>query len=182
MGLLDFFKRDKKQVARRNYAAASKSRLFADFNASNRSADSEIRWALRDLRNRSRDLERNNEYFKRYLQLLRTNVVGENGFRLQLRARDLNGKIDMTGNNIIEGAWAEFSRLGGPTVDGQMSMIDLSNHIISSVARDGEVFLQIIKRPFLRHGIALMIIEPDRIDEDKTSCCLLCFNRSSWRL
>jgi lambda family phage portal protein len=166
MGLLDFFKRDKKQVARRNYAAASKRRLFADFNASNRSADSEIRWALRDLRNRSRDLERNNEYFKRYLQLLRTNVVGENGFRLQLRARDLNGKIDMTGNNIIEGAWAEFSRLGGPTVDGQMSMIDLSNHIISSVARDGEVFLQIIKRPFLRHGIALMIIEPDRIDED----------------
>jgi lambda family phage portal protein len=166
MGLLDFFKRDKKPVARRNYAAASKSRLFADFNASNRSADSEIRWALRDLRNRSRDLERNNEYFKRYLQLLRTNVVGENGFRLQLRARDLNGKIDMTGNNIIEGAWAEFSRLGGPTVDGQMSMIDLSNHIISSVARDGEVFLQIIKRPFLRHGIALMIIEPDRIDED----------------
>ena len=135
MGLLDFFKRDKKPVARRNYAAASKSRLFADFNASNRSADSEIRWALRDLRNRSRDLERNNEYFKRYLQLLRTNVVGENGFRLQLKARNPDGSIDMGGNNIIEGAWAEFCRMGGATVDGGMSMIDLSNHIISEIGR-----------------------------------------------
>ena len=140
MGVLDLFKRSKKKPQRRNYQAAAKGRLFADFTGSNRSADSEIRWALEELRNRSRDLERNNEYFRRYLQLLRTNVVGNNGFRLQVRATNADGTQDVPGSQMIEAAWAEFSRLGGPTVDGKMSLIDLENHVITGMARDGEVF------------------------------------------
>lgn len=136
-----------------------------DFKGSNKSADAEIRWSLRDLRNRSRDLERNNEYARRYLQLLQTNIVGENGFRLQLKGRNIDGTIDMAGNNIIEAAWEEFSRLGGSTVDGKMSMTDLSNHVIRGMARDGEVFLHIVNKNYLRHGIGVQIIEPDRVDE-----------------
>ena len=167
MGVFDFLKRQKSTPRKRNYAAASKGRLFADFVGSNRSADSEIRWALPDIRNRSRDLERNNEYFRRYLQLLRVNVVGEGGFNLQVRGRNPDKSMDSAGNAIVEGAWAEFCRMGGPTVDGRMSMIDLCNHIITGVARDGEVFLQIVKGNFLRHGIAVQIVEPDRIDDEK---------------
>ena len=168
MGIMDIFRRSNKaKPSKRNYAAAAKGRLFADFVGSNRSADSEIRWALRDIRNRSRDLERNNEYFRRYLQLLRVNVVGENGFNVQVRGRNPDNSLDRAGNNIIEGAWSEFSRMGGPTVDGKMSMVDLCNHIITGMARDGEVFLQIVKGNYLRHGIAVQIIEPDRVDEEK---------------
>ena len=165
MGLLSFFKRTKSAPAKRDYLAASKGRLYMDFKGSNKSADSEIRWSLRDLRNRSRDLERNNEYARRYLQLLQTNIVGENGFRLQLKGRNIDGTIDMAGNNIIEAAWEEFSRLGGPTVDGKMSMTDLSNHVIRGMARDGEVFLHIVNKNYLRHGIGVQIIEPDRVDD-----------------
>ena len=53
MGLLDMFKKPVKPrgIQKRNYAAAARWRLFADFNGSNRSADSEIRWALNELRN-----------------------------------------------------------------------------------------------------------------------------------
>lgn len=165
MGLLSFFTRTKAVPAKRDYLAASKGRLYMDFKGSNKSADAEIRWSLRDLRNRSRDLERNNEYARRYLQLLQTNIVGENGFRLQLKGRNIDGTIDMAGNNIIEAAWEEFSRLGGPTVDGKMSMTDLSNHVIRGMARDGEVFLHIVNKNYLRHGIGVQIIEPDRVDE-----------------
>ena len=168
MVIMDIFRRSNKaKPSKRNYAAAAKGRLFADFVGSNRSADSEIRWALRDIRNRSRDLERNNEYFRRYLQLLRVNVVGENGFNVQVRGRNPDNSLDRAGNNIIEGAWREFSRMGGPTVDGKMSMVDLCNHIITGMARDGEVFLQIVKGNYLRHGIAVQVIEPDRVDEEK---------------
>jgi len=165
MGLLSFLKRTKAVPAKRDYAAASKGRLYMDFKGSNKSADAEIRWSLRDLRNRSRDLERNNEYARRYLQLLQTNIVGESGFRLQLKGRNIDGTIDMAGNNIIEAAWEEFSRLGGPTVDGKMSMTDLSNHVIRGMARDGEVFLHIVNKNYLRHGIGVQIIEPDRVDD-----------------
>lgn len=168
MGLLDIFKKQPKPkgMQTRNYAAASKGRLFADFIGSNRSADSEIRWALNELRNRSRDLERNNEYFRRYLHLLRTNVVGNNGFRLQVKAVNPDNSMDVSGSQIIENAWSEFSRLGGPTVDGRMSMIDLTMHVIAGMARDGEVFMRIVKSRSLRHGIAVQIIEPDRVDEE----------------
>jgi len=166
MGLLDLFRRQDKAAQKRSYAAVNKGRLFADFMASSRSADSEIRWALDDLRNRSRDLERNNEYFRRYLQLLRTNVVGENGFRLQIKATNPDGSPDSAGSKIVESAWSEFSRMGGPTVSGKMSLIDLENHVISAVARDGEVFLRIVRNRILRHGIAVQIIEPDRVDEE----------------
>ena len=165
MGLLDFFKRTKTATSKRDYLAASKGRLYMDFKGSNKSADAEIRWNLRDLRNRSRDLERNNEYARRYLQLLQTNIVGESGFRLQLKGRNIDGTIDMAGNNIIEAAWDEFCRLGGPTVDGKMSMTDLDNHVIRGMARDGEVFLHIVNKNYLRHGIGVQIIEPDRVDE-----------------
>lgn len=165
MGLLSFFTRTKSASAKRDYLAASKGRLYMDFKGSNKSADAEIRWSLRDLRNRSRDLERNNEYARRYLQLLQTNIVGESGFRLQLKGRNIDGTIDMAGNNIIEAAWEDFCRLGGPTVDGKMSMTDLSNHVIRGMARDGEVFLHIVNKNYLRHGIGVQIIEPDRVDE-----------------
>ena len=165
MGLLSFLKRTKAVPAKRDYLAASKGRLYMDFKGSNKSADAEIRWSLRDLRNRSRDLERNNEYARRYLQLLQTNIVGENGFRLQLKGRNIDGTIDMAGNNIIEAAWEDFCRLGGPTVDGKMSMTDLSNHVIRGMARDGEVFLHIVNKNYLRHGIGVQIIEPDRVDD-----------------
>lgn len=165
MGLMDVFKRNKAVKSKRSYLAASKSRIFADFNASQRSPDSEIRWSLVEMRSRSRDLERNNEYMRRYLQLLKTNVVGEGGIRLQLKARNDDNSLDISGNNIIEGAWSEFCRLGGPTVDGQMSMIDLLAHIICSTARDGEVFLRIVRRQDMRHGIGFQVLEPDVVDE-----------------
>jgi lambda family phage portal protein len=168
MGILDFFSKPKKAKGfqRRNYAAAARNRLMADFIGSNRSADSEIRWSLNELRNRSRDLERNNEYFRRYLQLLQTNVVGNNGFNLQVSAVNPDGSPDSPGSQIIENAWREFGRRGGPTVDGKMSLIDLEAHVIRAVKRDGEVFLRIVKNRTFRHGIALQIIEPERVDEE----------------
>ena len=67
MAIFDIFKpkTDKKgKVFKRSYAANNTSSLFNDFKASERSADSELRPALRRIRSRSRDLARNNEYAK----------------------------------------------------------------------------------------------------------------------
>jgi lambda family phage portal protein len=47
-----------------------------------------------------------------------------------------------------------------------MSLIDLEAHVIRAVKRDGEVFLRIVKNRTFRHGIALQIIEPERVDEE----------------
>jgi capsid protein len=93
MAFSDFFKRkvEPAKTQKRHYSAAGQNRLLHDFVGSERSADSELRPALRSLRARSRDLARNNEYVKRYFELLKANVVGDRGFTLQVKARSSSG-------------------------------------------------------------------------------------------
>ncbi len=79
------FNRKAKPIKQRGYNGAQGGRLFADFITSQRSADSEIRFNLKTLRDRCRDLSRNNEYARRYLHLIRTNVIGDRGITLQKR-------------------------------------------------------------------------------------------------
>lgn len=154
-------------VARRNYHAASTSRLFADFMSSSGSADAELKPNLVLMRNRSRELARNDVYTRRYLNLMKTNVIGDNGMTLQVKARNLNGALDGIGNDIIEQAWFEFGRKGSCTADGRMSWVDLQKYCVEAVKRDGEAFFQIIRNRGFKHGIAFKPIEADLIDEQK---------------
>jgi lambda family phage portal protein len=152
----------------RNYAAANIGRLFADFNASAASADSELLGSLERMRNRARDLERNEPLVRHFLDLLKTNVVGPNGMRLQVKARNQpSGQLDEVGNRIIEEAWDRFCRYGNPTPCGQYSMKTLANLAIVAAARDGEAFFQIIRNRDLVHGFGLHPFEPDLVDERK---------------
>lgn len=152
---------------KRSYHAANTGRLFADFMASSKSADSELKSDLVTMRNRSRALARDDVYVKRYLTLLETNVVGDKGVTLQVKARNTDGSLDVIGNDIIENAWYQFSLKGNCTADGRLSWIDLQKLVMSTVARDGEIFIQIVKNNSFAHGIAFHPVEADQIDEQK---------------
>lgn len=154
-------------VRKRSYHAANTGRLFADFMASSKSADSELKSDLVTMRNRSRALARDDVYVKRYLTLLETNVVGDKGVTMQVKARNTDGSLDVIGNDIIENAWYKFGLKGNCTADGRLSWIDLQKLVISTVARDGEIFVQIVKNNSFEHGIAFHPVEADQIDEQK---------------
>ena len=114
MGIFDRFKGKKpeeKKVFKRSYHAASPSRLFADYIESERSPDSELYPVIARMRARSRDLARNNEYARRYFNLLKTNVVGQHGFKLQVKALDPRGALDTDGNQSIETAFKTWGKL-----------------------------------------------------------------------
>ena len=71
----------KKEVSKkprfaRSYTGAKASRLLADFLSPSSSADKELRPALRTLRDRSRQLARNEPYANRALQIFKTNIIG----------------------------------------------------------------------------------------------------------
>ena len=176
MGLFDFLlpqrqadielvKRGRKR--RRSYAGANQGRLFSDFIGSSSSADSELRASLPVLRNRSRDLARNNEYAKRFLNLIRTNVVGEKGFTLQVRATNDDRSLDAAGNTILENAFKAWGRLGNCEVSGRMSWLDCQRYVCETLARDGEVFIKFVQNKRFRDGFALQFIEAELIDQDK---------------
>lgn len=154
------------RIGRRNYAAAQINRLTEGWTTSNLSANAEIQGGLDNLRARSRQLARDNDYVKKFIALVATNVVGPNGIGLQARIYDAGGAPDAPGNKAVERAWAKWCARGVCDVTGRHSMRDLEHLLIKAVARDGEYLVRIIRgtaagNPF---GLALQVLDIDRLD------------------
>jgi len=91
------------KIVKRAFYAAQKNRLSADWSTSTTSIIQDIRAGAKALRTRARDLAQNNDIAKRYINLVRTNVVGNHGFTLQVKAKKKVGtEIDETTNTHIE--------------------------------------------------------------------------------
>ena len=63
MGWRDIFRTKKHAPRRRGFDGAAGSRLFNDFLASSRSADGELRYSLKTLRERAREFESKNPQY-----------------------------------------------------------------------------------------------------------------------
>ncbi len=150
---------------RRSYAAAKVDRLTNSFLRPITTGDEELRYALPILRAGSRELERNNDYAKKFLHMCETNVVGKNGFILKNRARDASGVLDKKANTIIENEWREWGKRGNCTVDGLLSWVRAQKLVIRTVARDGEVLIRLIRNFPNPWRFAIQILEADVLDE-----------------
>lgn len=151
----------------RDYDAAKIDRLSQSFRAPVTTGDVELRAALQIMRARSRELERNNDYAKKFLNMCKNNVVGKTGFTLQNKARDPgpNGKLDKMANSIIESEWASWGKKGNCTVDGQVSWIGEQELFIKTVARDGEYLGRKIRGYNNPWKFAIQNLEADLLDE-----------------
>jgi len=168
MAFFDFLRtKQQPKNMKRSYYGAETGRLFSDFITQSLSADSEISPSLRILRDRCRELSRNDPYAKRYIQILNSNVVGSAGVRLQVRKRNTDGSLDTPGNRIVETAWAAWGRKDSCSIDGRMSWNQCQRLFIETLARDGEVLIRKIKNPAgNRFGFSLQFIEADYLDEN----------------
>jgi lambda family phage portal protein len=168
------FSRKKKADPRKTYAAQRSAykaavlhRLTNTWTRSNLSADAAVYKDLSILRARSRDLAINNDYGRRFLNLVKQNVVGPDGIMLQVRSRFASGKLDKTGNDIIEAAWREWGKKGNCTVDGLLSWHDVEKLAMETVPKDGELLIRMIPGwPDNKFRFALQLIEADHIDEE----------------
>ena len=156
----------KRPIFKRGYTGASSGRLFADFITSSKSADAEIKDSLRILRDRARDLARNNSYINRYLNLMISNVIGKHGVRISSKARNENGSLDLLANRQIEDAWKRWTKYGVCTANGRMSFLDCQKLFVESLARDGEVLIRHIKSNNNSFGYQIQFLEADYLDED----------------
>ena len=163
----NLFKQRKKTVKIRNYKATQSGNLFADWVSGSSNADSNIRFNLRKIRDRCREQARNNDYAKRYLQLLVTNVVGQNGIRIQSKARNEDGKLDILGNRVLEREWAKWCRVGNCTIDGRMSFLDAQKLFIETLARDGEVLIRHITTNNPLDPYRIQFLDADYLDEEE---------------
>ena len=164
----NLFKQRKKQTKyRRSFKASSTANIFSDFIGTSSNVDSTIRFNLRKIRDRCREQARNNDYAKRYLQLMVTNVVGQNGIRIQSKARNEDGTLDIIGNQVIENAWKQWSKKGNCTIDGKLSFLDAQKLFIESLARDGEVLVRHITTNNPLDPYKIQFLDADYLDEEE---------------
>jgi len=166
MKLFDFFKRNKKPTRRRSYEAGAINRLLNNWTTTPKTADEAIKGNLRNMRARSRDLSRNNDYARKYGEMVKTNVIGTNGIVMQSKAKRPDGTFDKLDNESIEKAWKLWGRKPNCSANGKLSWIDMQRCVVETVARDGEILIRKIRGADNPFGYALQLIECDHLDED----------------
>ncbi len=151
------------------FAGGSVSRLTASLATWSGAVNLDLDASLTILRARGRQLAANNEHGKRYLTLCASNIVGPVGPMLQVRARmasqmtDGVAPLDKAANDAVEIHWARWCKAADIT--GRMDFAHLCRTTVKSVARDGEALVRIVRQPRLPYGIALQLLEADRLDE-----------------
>jgi len=154
-----------KRASKKSFNAAKTGNLYATWLPSNNTADIDIQTDLKTIRARSRELMRDDDYAKRFKRMIQSNVVGNQGIRLQNRAKDANGNLDKQANDIIESAFKRWGKKGVCDVTGKYSFKDIQKMAISTMAEDGEVLIRKVKNYDNEFGFALQLLEADHLDE-----------------
>ena len=148
----------------RQYAAAKHNNFMTGWHNNLSSADALLRMDLPTLRSRSRELARNNTYMRRFMQMVKTNMVGPSGFKLQVQVQMGDGKPDALANKAIEAAFDVWCRPKNCDVAAQMSFAGQCRLLLETVARDGEALVRHIQGFDNGFGYALQILDVDRLD------------------
>ena len=174
--------REQPRRRRRSYAGAIVSRLTSDWMSTRSSADAEIRNSLSKLRDRSREMVRNNPYAKQAKRTTQVNVVGS-GIKLQSQVQQVRGRKPSEAiNRLIEEKWHLWTRAQYCDVAGRHSFHMMEWLATGALPESGEALFRIIRRPFggSRVPLALEMIESDVLDEEYQGPTLAKLNE--WRM
>lgn len=155
------------RTRRRMYAGARLNRLTADWFTSNTSVDAEIKTSLRKLRDRSRQLCRDNPYARQAKRTTQINVIGQ-GIKMQSQVMALRGKRrDEKINAAIEAAWERWCKRDYCDVAGRNSFLMMELLAAGALPESGEVLFRMVRQRFgkSRIPLALEIIESDLLDD-----------------
>lgn len=149
----------------RMYAGAEFTRTTADWFAPGTSADSELTTGLRYLRNRSRQLCRDNEYAKNAKRVVWVNVVGR-GVHLQAQVKKRRGDgMDDKVNEAIEQQWHQWGKARRCHTAGKLSWDRLTQMAVMGAFESGEILVRLVRRTFGDSTVPLGIelVEADQL-------------------
>lgn len=152
-------KRKRKKISR-SYDAASKGRRLKNWKAPSSSADSALRGSLITLRNRSRDLSRNDPYAKEGIEVLVDEIVGAG---IIGTIRHPNKETQKKLNDIFQ-EWANSKQ---PDFDGRHTLYGLQRLVMREAIEGGDV---LARSRIKRSGFPLefQILEGDHLPIEDT--------------
>lgn len=136
----------------RGYDAAKVGRRTDGWVAGHGSANVEIGSALIRVRNRCRDVVRNNEYAAKALETLVTNTVGD-------------GIIAKAPDQVLWDDWCDYC-----DADGQLDFNGLIELAVRTRRESGEVIIRFRSRQpedGLKVPLQIQVLEPDHLDQTK---------------
>lgn len=146
----------------RTYDAAASGRRTSGWRTSRTSSDAEIARGLPVVRNRSRDLSRNNPHARKAKSVWVGNIVGTG---IVPRSATGNPRLDEQLNSL----WAEWAAVAD--ADGQLDMGGLQELMVGEMIEGGEA---LVRRRFRRPEdglpvpLQLQVLEGDLLDESRT--------------
>lgn len=162
---LNPFRRKVGMPAFRYFEGARPSRLHNDWVTGQTSLDNDLRWQLRALIDRSRDLEQNNEYVSGFLRLVEHNILGAKPFTLQMKVLEGDGRHDRNAEQLLEQAWKRWGKPSQCSVTGDLALADIYRLALRSVMRDGATILRKHQGTrFGDFGFQLEVLEVDLLD------------------
>nr|WP_295741516.1 phage portal protein [uncultured Acidocella sp.] len=152
----------------RMYSGAILDRLTADWVAQGTSQDAEVFSSLRALRNRSRQLIRDNDYARNAKRIVMNNVAGPKGIRMQARLKMQRGdKLADALNQQIEAAWRRWCKASNCDASGKLSFAAIQRMAVGGMFESGEILVRLVRQPFGRSKVplGLELIESDQLIE-----------------
>jgi len=147
----------------RKYEAASQGRRTDGWITPSTNADAEIKAALLKLRDRSRDLVRNNPIAARAVQVITTNTIGT-GIMAKHRAESRDQELNA---DLLWRSWAENASVDAA---GKHDFYGLQALVMRTVAEAGECLVRRVPAKAsdgLTVPLKLQVLEPDFIDSAK---------------
>lgn len=143
----------------RRYEAASGGRRTSNWQASGTSATAEIHSALTWLRNRSRDLVRNNPYAKKAVNEIATNISGTGIIPKPIG-------LPKTLDKKLKDAWNGWAGKTTCDYDNHLTFYGLQELVSRTVAESGECLVRrhIVKDKMMPIPLRLQVLEGDFID------------------
>lgn len=156
-------------MSTRKFKAATISKLTNDWAYSTLQINEDIRNSLEIMRSRSRDMAKNNNHYRKYLSMRDRNIIGPNGFTLQMRVVDFGGNPDKMANDIIEREWDLWGRKNNCSVSRRQSWYDILRLVNQTIAVDGETIVRIVRGFDNPHSFALQVIDAAALDVTRNS-------------
>lgn len=156
-------------VAKRNYEAAKRDRLNANWLATNRSADATMLADADEVRARARDLTRNNAYARGIIRAAVRNIVAH-GIRPQARVERPDGEQNEAVNSVQESLWDKWQCRAD--VAGRMTFYEIQQLVVSERWEAGELLVRFVKDESDRSRpipLALQLIDADQLASDAYS-------------
>lgn len=151
-------------VLQRRFEGAAGGRRNEGWRSSGSDSNTDNAPALARLRNRARDLRRNNPYAERAITGIADNVVGSGIIPWPMARKDRDSLR-------LGDLWQDWADTKACDADGRENFYGLQHLVMEAVATDGECFVR-RRRRFSSDGlpvpIQLQVLEADFLDESKT--------------